>query len=310
MKNKGNAAAGIVIVFIFIIILIVGYFFIKNYINKDNPKIDNVPTTGILFSVINSDTGAQISATGYLEDQDLGYKKDAIITSETTMTLIDVPQNRTYKLYFIADGYYESMRGFFILFSQSTTNLGNISIYPHAEKLSMSKIGTFIPGENSIVFSVKAEDGWLRRASICLAWSPAFIYAEIDPYLLRCDSQWKTWPDLMYSCDSPSQESIGCSYLRDFNTTCVLDTLRKPQRLFTKTDACYKIEETLSSGENFNFTVKYKLLGNPKALDYLRFYVIDRDKTKESNWNYVYENLAGQDVAMQDQMFEFFVLNN
>jgi hypothetical protein len=157
-----------------------------------------------------------------------------------------------------------------------------------------------------MLLSLKSNNGWLRRYSICVAWSSAFLNVNFPSNEIRCETGMWVEENGLYTCSDENE--IPCELLTEMNHTCIVSNTPKPIRLANDVDICKNFEENLSPEQSVNLTINYNLMFNPNEIDYLGFYVIDKDKPVNYDESFIYEDVNGNDVAMKDAKFEFFIL--
>jgi hypothetical protein len=302
--KKGNAGAIVIVV---MLILVLGGVTAYLLLNKTAPE-PIVPMIELIIPTsLDSDTGQPIESFAILEDLNQTIRKDGKIPLDSAISF-KIPQSQTYQIHLQSSGYYTTT-AYVSVGNTEVQVMANQTLYPFCKNVTIKQIQEFKVGENTADFSLKCNGGWLRRTSVCLAWSPSFIYADINPREVLCSGFWKQQPNGFYNCDYEGQAAtnINCNSLKNTNYTCVMGNMVKPERLKNLVDFCSNFEETIADGQELNFTLNYKLLENPQASDYIRFIVVDKDVVLNNNnkWDITNTNpISGLDVGYADQYKE------
>jgi len=302
MKNKASIGVwigvilGIIFIGVIITVLIIAYQ--KGWFEKQQPE----EQTYIKFFMRAEDENTK-------EFIDVNYVLDynqnpPIIISKGKLskeqwTEIEVPIELVH-LHCWSEEYYYGRTNHIFSTQEIITNISKSMC--HLRKIgniSITHTGDLNRQNNLINLQITSE-GFISKPAMCIEWSPGIIYAIKSNNLITCDKG--NWLNYSFYNETSKQYTLldedyyrcgncqgiycdwaeQCEYVKD--NQCRIKEMEIPFRFKGKADSCVKLSSDINN-KTINVEITVKTMENLNQLDYVRFYIFDRDKVFDSTQN-------------------------
>lgn len=329
MHNKKSQAGIIIAVVIGIIIIIIIAFFIgigikKGWYKEPPEEPAKIPTISI-FAKVSDEKGNDITANYYLEGDSYRYKEG--ILEKTFNEFSGMPINKTYRFCYWTDKHYMECDIF-------DRGLSSIKITPPKQKnasyknitmlgqffennvkgiIKVSSFDEILNGKTQTIrLNISAVNGTLKRLAICNSYTLGIIYATNPEAEIFCPE----WLNYTYDDDKHqinlTNNKYWCREKDQFETCsqiinenrCIVSNVNAPDRLKKERVNCFYNGISLENND-YIATYEIKTMDFINQLDYIKFYIIDRELAKrESRYDFYDSGENGEDNGIPDYLFQ------
>lgn len=317
MKNKKSQAGIIVLIFFLVItILIVSsiafYGYKKEWFSSKEKKKEEItiPTITLKIRVLD-EKGNSIKSNYYLEANNIRLKEGGLEASWNELS--NMPINKSYRICYWTDEYYRgcsiylrsnSFNNITMLEQFSLKNIkGKINIHP-IDKLEKGK-------EQKLRLNISVINGTLSNLIIC-TWHSVGIIDVIKPEIGILCNRWLNYTydiegnrinltNNLYWCESENKIE-NCQKIID-KTQCISPNIAPPSRLKDSVDFCYYTGQSIQDSD---YIAEYdaKTMEFIDPLDYINFYIIDKELVKIGNeHNLEHTDAEGNDAGIADILY-------